>query len=367
MIHQAKSKSTKISQPEVHKLWGHDPEMKDHNSFRVAFNNIQGISTDCDFSTLKTQIEYTRGINPDILLLAEPNLNFKKADLDRRIKKAIKPFDKFQSTLTASVNDSSDTEHQWGGVMSVLKGRWTPGLNDKGSDKYGRWTWHTIRGKQGYKLTIVSTYRCHRNITNSGSVYNQEYRAMLRDGIENPNPRSQYFKDLSDFIGERHDEDRGKHGFIIGVDANESLQENGAFQRFMDENLLSCCHSAVHPSVKDTPTAEYGSDRIDFILASDNILEHVKRAGILPLHQTTQSDHRMLFIDINIEEVLKGTYANITHPATRKLRLDNPEVYQKYIKDLERLCRSHHLLDKITAMTTDFDNEVYDKINGRSE
>ena len=97
--------------------------------------------------------------------------------------------------------------------------------------------------------------------------------------------------DLLAFIQSRQQHPTLHHEFIMCIDANESLSENSNLKSFSEENLLIDCLRHLHPSLPEVPTHQKGSKQIDYIFASEGIIDCVKRGGILPLNSTIISDH----------------------------------------------------------------------------
>ena len=61
-----------------------------------------------------------------------------------------------------------------------------------------------------------------------------------------------------------------------------------------------------HPENKEIPTYKQGSDQIDTIIASNDIIPYITQRGILKFDRLCFSDHSALFIDIDLRRYIKG-------------------------------------------------------------
>ena len=233
----------------------------------------------------------------------------------------------------------------------------------EGEDQMGRWSYITICGKQNTRLIIITAYRANYNINNHGSVYMQEYRELIKKGYKDPKPRKMMLHDLSAFIRSKQQHPSLHYDFIICIDANESLSDNQEFKIFTEENLLLDGLHHLHPTLPEVPTYQKGSKQIDYILISEGIIETAQRGGILPLNSIVISDHRMLYIDVNITSILKGMQSHKTHISTRKLRTDNVQSCDKYTEYVVNKCKEHDILCKLRRASIGLD--AAETISGR--
>ena len=118
--------------------------------------------------------------------------------------------------------------------------------------------------------------------TNSLSTYAQQVRTLQAHGDTDPKPRKKILYDMTEMITKISKDDY----IIIGIDANESLQEkNSDINKFMTTNGLKDIYSSITKDTSEFPTHINGSKRIDMLLASSNILPYITRTGILKFHE----------------------------------------------------------------------------------
>jgi hypothetical protein len=84
------------------------------------------------------------------------------------------------------------------------------------------------------------------------------------------------------------------------MDANALSQKDKRFNQWIrDHNLI------------DPHTQLYGT-RIDYFLTTGDIMDYVSAVGILPFHEYYESNHRAMFLDVNLAEYLKGLPSHST-------------------------------------------------------
>jgi exonuclease III len=87
---------------------------------------------------------------------------------------------------------------------------------------------------------------------------------------------------------------------IVMLDANEAVEDKeGSLRRiFKSTNLVDVFE--LHTGRKcEIPTYTRGTKRIDFILASYNLLSYAKKVGYIVFYDASESDHRGAFIELS--------------------------------------------------------------------
>ena len=151
---------------------------------RIFFININGLYS----STTKLQDVFVtaRGINAEIIGMAETNTDWKKHHLQNRYTTALrqlsnnyKQFEAWKSAnnqfTTSSIKTKTDSQR--GGTVQSTVGKWVGRIMESGSDhELGRWSWQTFKGDTN--LTIITAYRpCKGTVDGVGdkTVYMQQY------------------------------------------------------------------------------------------------------------------------------------------------------------------------------------------------
>ncbi len=95
---------------------------------------------------------------------------------------------------------------QAGGTLQVVRGNLTtmsfgPPISDLNG--LGRWCGNTFIGKGGPKFSAITGYRtCFGSIQSAplGTTFHREYEYFRDNGVVSPQPRTRFFKDLSQVI-----------------------------------------------------------------------------------------------------------------------------------------------------------------------
>jgi predicted membrane GTPase involved in stress response len=85
------------------------------------------------------------------------------------------------------------------------------------------------------------------------------------------------------------------------IDANEPIpsKENNGIQELMDKCNLVNLYKELHDDANEFATHVNGSQTIDFMLCTPNLVEHVYKMGYIPFYACYDSDHRGLYCDIS--------------------------------------------------------------------
>ena len=118
------------------------------------------------------------------------------------------------------------------------------------------------------------------------------------------------------------------------MDANETAN----FKNSTIINLCRICKLCDPIAIKngtelEPNTYSRGSGRIDFILCSKALLPFISNAGILPFGTIAFSDHRGLFIDINLHQFLRNPNTDLVTNYLRTLISSHPKRVLKYQKN----------------------------------
>jgi hypothetical protein len=106
-------------------------------------------------------------------------------------------------------------------------------------------------------------------------------------------------------------------------------------------NALTDVHSEQVPN-----THGRGSKQIDFDLVTDGIQPCIKAVGLL-YGSTLKSDHRAIFLDLNLLLLFGTSLERLERPQFRNLKLDDPRISDSYRKLLHRKFECHNIYDRV--------------------
>ena len=312
-----------------------DPSRTD--LFRLISGNINGLSLD-NTTQIKTQEILTNlhSLNSSAYLFQEINTDFKQREAQEKFSRAMNTFypNNFYIASNSSVYAPTST---WlpGGTMSALLHRWTGAKMASGIDyPLGRWSWISLQGRQDKIITLISAYRVNPGRSSMGSLstYKQQYHILLQEDVESPDPRTQTIQDLQAFILQRLDQ---KEEIILSIDANEVSDSHKSPPNSISSLITSLGLIDLSTTLPETFESHKGGRLIDFCLISPNLLPAVEAFGYLPYDQITSTDHRLTFLDLNIQELFNH-------------KPDPPMIHSSRILKTHLIQRKHKYINIIT-------------------
>ena len=352
------NESSKIISSETndHEYYGDNFTSKADGTTRIWFTNPCGIGVRAydqksheSFSFLKNRSRC------DIFGLAETNVNWHKlsgsATLYSRVKSS---WQEFRSSSCHNTNQDLGI-HQRGGNCMAVVGQMSHRLKKSGKDDrlLGRWVWMELSGREGFSTRIYTAYRpssskpCDSKNT---TVYDQQ-AAYIRANKIGLTPRNLFDNDMKKELMFQMQH----HNIVLMLDANEDV-EDGQFNSMMNDiGLINGIRKRVFSPMP--PTHHRGSRPISTFYCSRNI--QIKRAGILPIAMGISGDHRNMFIDVETKSILGGKMYMITPPQMKRLKLNDPRIYNQFIKHAKnhleknnQLVLSSKLIDRATYPPT---------------
>jgi hypothetical protein len=202
-----KMRQTRIQQDkemEENLPWGDPIGIKREGACRFHLQNINGISSQGNYSDAAEIGKETKLSNTDIRCLVETNIDWTHEDVRQHVSKPIRSCWSRAALITANNQHKKfETAYQPGGVGMIVSEEWSGRIEKKTVDErgLGRWATCTFRGKGGRKLTIITAYQVVKDsITKCGpkTTYMQQYSVLRNAGQSNPNPRKQFMTDLKE-------------------------------------------------------------------------------------------------------------------------------------------------------------------------
>ena len=96
------------------------------------------------------------------------------------------------------------------------------------------------------------------------------------------------------------------------------------------------------------------SRRIDFMLGCPRVASAVTRQGSLAYTEGPQSDHRGLYVDLDIERLLGAIPLNpMERSSTRLLNSGNPELVATYLEGMRKYYADHSMITRINTLAAE--------------
>jgi hypothetical protein len=143
--------------------WGHALQPIDTSSvFHLFLQNPNGIKLRRGFHIPLQDLHTCREYGIAAICLPETNVNWALSHQKARLSQLQKDTWLNSSTQTSRATEEFLSSSQLGDTATIICGKWATRVLEKGKDHLGlgRWSYITLRGKKGRRLTIVSAYNC---------------------------------------------------------------------------------------------------------------------------------------------------------------------------------------------------------------
>jgi hypothetical protein len=177
---------------------------------------------------------------------------------------------------------------------------------------------------------------------------------IVQTGIENPNPRKQMLHDLANRIEEI--KAMGEE-VIIMMDSNESLSDTQSHLTNWVRRLeLTDIIAHRHGTDGEPETLIRGTERIDYIFPTQEITEFVTATGILGYNNLIQSDHRPLYVDMDLAAFLGGNPSPLENGVSRGIMSSDPRAVRLYREQLLKCLEEEKLVEQLDKLVNDIDS-----------
>jgi len=136
--------------------------------------------------------------NSSIFLAQETNTPWKPAPLHALQAQCHRIY-RHSKLATSFSKNSTENTNQPGGTLTLALGKWASCVVLYGSDELlGQWSYLEFVGQHGMRLFVVSAYRvCNQEFdATTITATAQQTRLLLQQGIQQPNPKTQFITDL---------------------------------------------------------------------------------------------------------------------------------------------------------------------------
>ena len=134
---------------------------------------------------------------------------------------------------------------------------------------------------------------------------------------------------------------------LLAGDFNSSLGDDPAgLDRLLNKYQLCDTIQYLHGSYSCASYSR-GSKCIDYIFCSQSFLPAIKRGAILPFNSIISSDHRPIFLDIDINQSFRSPLSSLVAPSQRSLSSTNLKKCSQYIANLYDGFERHRILQRI--------------------
>ena len=327
---------------------GDDLTTKHPNHFRLLLQNPNGFSYENDLIAYQLCLHNIKSISTDIALFPETNLhwsNYNVQSISNRHRRHI--FD-YSKQITSNSTHTYNSNYQPGGTCSLLLQKMVGRHHSSFSDSsLGRWTVTNLSMRNNQILSIICCYQvCQGTIVSAGpkTAFSQQWSLLKQQGHDNPNPRKQFYTDLDKLLSKLISQN---NMIILAGDFNASVgNEPHGLDRIVTKFNLCDTIQYLHGPYSCASYSR-GSKCIDYIFCSHSFLPAIKRGAILPFNSVISSDHRPIFLDIDVNQTFQSPLSSLVQPSQRSLTSTNLKKCNQYISNLSDGFERHRIFQRI--------------------
>ena len=333
------------------------PNTDKRRTMRIFNINLNGVTYHNDFLEWEMTVAFLIDMQVDVFGLTEINLDLNNGMVKDKFVQAAKHFDSYlRLTTSSSLQKVGNSPFKMGGTVTGTNGRWSGRICRQGSDKLGRWSYMALHARKGHQVIFITVYLPRQPTTAGGgtTIYKQMEADLLHQRGKLIEPRKELLEDLHAFIdGERK---KGNSIFLMG-DMNDNLGlENGQVRSFLQSVGMEITFKKRHGDNEDLPpTHDRGRTCIDLIGCSDNIPDtSLIRAGYAPFYFNFFTDHRGVFVDIDIETIFNCAQPDSTRQIYKRFTTRHVPKCTRYLKKLEELMEHDKIFKKVDMLERKF-------------
>ena len=338
------------------------------HEFRIWIQNINGFDVSHNFSIFMEHFEYIKKYDISYFALTEARLNPYSAYVSESIESAFQNVYPGSSSILSNQYINNEDICQYGGVFSGVTQRLTHRVAGMGKDSLGRFNWIDFYGTDSF-LRIYTVYRVNPGCdptSGDDTCWTHQRTALLSKNCDT-DPRTQVVKDL---VQKLKDDIRLNRKILVCGDINENVTLLKGFNKAMLDLGLQNLVSQFLPQHDPIRSHNRGHSIIDGIWSSPTIIRSVIRCGLAPFHHVFDSDHRGMFVDLDLDHFLDTSSTPLLAPAYRRLKFTIPkrvEAYSKKALSLWQLqnmdLRIQQLEDKLPQLNHDDRRFLLNKID----
>jgi hypothetical protein len=334
------------------KLWGHHMPQKMENTVRIGLRNINSLPLKSTHSKNDIFIQDIMNGQFDIFCATEVNLAWQNLDGNNKLYERFRGKLEFCKYITSNNKDPTYRDQfQRGGTLTMCSGPLCARITNTGSDNNlaGRWSWMKFTGKNGLTLVVVTLYR---PVYSKGatSTYQQQKSIILDQNID-VCPQEQLLQDL---LKDMVTWIQAGHQIIITGDFNEDVRGRNIKTYFHKLDMRELIHDQHGNKAPNTYID--GSTPIDGIFGTQGI--QALFSGYSAFTWGMYSDHRLLWIDIDMESILGTNQPPLWKPQARRLKCENPTLVKKFNLIRMQHARQHNIEDTIKHIQHQIDTNV---------
>ena len=343
---------------------------KDESTTRIYFQNLNGLKWDKDGGMWPMICQAMSGIHADIIGLAEINQDTTQYTIRHKLETVANKYFDHNKLVHGTSARKARRHYKPGGTMMMTVMDTVGAVKATSRDRMGRWVSTQYQANTKQKFTIIIAYQvCQRHITGHNTAANQQIHTIIEESVAQgiatrPNPRQAFIQDLTHFVLQRQRE--GDSILLVG-DFNETIdQPKSGIAKLANTCGLTDLFGNQLGKTTIPSTYKRGNRRLDFALITPTVLPAIRKVGYDPFdYRGISSDHRGLYIDIDLGDILGDRLKPIEPISHRDFTANNPSAVLKYVnKKHDELC-NHNIHARLTQLEqlTEPDDDLAERID----
>ena len=345
------------------------------NTIRVVYQNVHHSLSASDNPHTNNLLDNLNNMEADIFMASETNTNWKSAAFRNNFKSKVSRIWPAHRIAYSSSDVGMEFElHEFlpGGTCTMAVDNLSMRVIKAGEDPsgLGRWSYITLEGQGGRKVTFITAYRiCSGTMRGTSTSCMQQKKVLnnqeMREGMRTSSPdtnflRRKFIEDLAIFIQALKD---AGHAIVLGLDANETPKESmkneeckpGSISWLFEQTELLEVFDSHHNTIPDSTTTTPGRfiDRVAVYGIS------VQRAALLRANTPAKSDHLGIAIDLDLKYLFNNACSPLATPQPWKLTSGNKMSVQKYIAFIQKQFNEHKIVERCQRLKEACDNEEF--------
>jgi endonuclease/exonuclease/phosphatase family metal-dependent hydrolase len=320
---------------------------------RIYFQNVNGFRRGCNGLDILDFFCDMKSIGADIIVINEPNLNLQHPYIRRLFHQHQHQQQVWEHSKFAFSSSNIDTGLQKpGGTILGITGNLTSRVIKSTSGSTGRWASITLLGRLRAKITVICTYQVVniRGASGPTTAFTQQLLMLKRQQREHQRPGQKHQNDLRSFLESKINDD---HKIVLCGDLNEELGCSAGGMTQLASNLgLTGIHTQELGLDNKVATYARGTKLLDYILMTEQITSHTTNCGAEPFNHRFYSDHRGIWVDLELLGLFDRNLPPLARPQFRDIRSGRPKLVRKYVAELGKYLSSLDIPNRVNYLTT---------------
>ena len=346
------------------------PNVEKKKTIRIFHINLNGITYQNNYLEWEMTMAFLVDMQVDIFGLTEVNLDLNNGIVRDNFIQSSKHFDKHaRLAVSSSLQEVGKSPFKMGGTVTGTNGCWSGRIIKQGSDTLGRWSYMSLQAKKGKLVTFITIYLPRKPTSEGGgtTIYSQMEADLLHRDKKLGDPRKALLADLHKLLDE--EKKRGNMVILMG-DVNDDLGlERSQIREFLTSVGMKIPYTIRHGADAELPaTHDRGKTCLDLIGCSEQIPdEAIVRTGYAPFYFNFFTDHRGVYLDLDIESIFNSTRPDTTKHIYKRFTTTQVPKCSRYLKKLEELIGKARISQEVEKLENMFKDERENKDDIKKE